>query len=157
MEFTVKRSQWSRGNSKGETALLNSRGNLCCLGFFARQYGVSDENLIHEAAPNDCYDKIKPLIEIVPADEVEKYGSSFQRFIDGLFTTHAVECRFTGDCIGDGDFDCDDDGIGDCIFDNTLSVAAMDINDDITIGDAEREYRLEMLFDLFGHTVKFVD
>lgn len=142
MEFTVKRSKWARGGMHSKS-LLNGKDERCCLGFFASQYGIDDSELEYEYAPRHCYGSIKPLVEIVPAHVVESYWQSFCDFINGLLNKDYVPHSSTLD--------------GDYIFDNTLSIAAIEINDDTTIEDAEREYRLTLLFDLFGHTIKFVD
>lgn len=43
--LTIDRKRWARGGKKGEAALLNDEGNMCCLGFACKKLGVSEEQL----------------------------------------------------------------------------------------------------------------
>ena len=42
MKLVIKRSQWARGGFNGPSKLLNDVGNMCCLGFLAKECGYSD-------------------------------------------------------------------------------------------------------------------
>jgi hypothetical protein len=44
-EFTIKRSKWARGGMNGPSALLNSLGNMCCLGHYSKACGFSNEEI----------------------------------------------------------------------------------------------------------------
>lgn len=50
--FTIRRSKWARGGKKGSSALLNSQGNMCCLGFYSKACGFTKENIQHIIAPD---------------------------------------------------------------------------------------------------------
>jgi hypothetical protein len=50
-EFVVQRSKWLRGKEDG-TVLLDQHGCMCCLGFVAKQCGVTDYNLLDSGLPS---------------------------------------------------------------------------------------------------------
>jgi len=56
--FTIDRATWRCGQEgdfkrgKGDTALLNKEGYMCCLGQIARQCGFDDEQLMDTAGPD---------------------------------------------------------------------------------------------------------
>ena len=41
MNLTIERNKWARGGMNGQSALLNNRGNMCCLGFYCAALGFS--------------------------------------------------------------------------------------------------------------------
>ena len=46
MKFTVKRSEWLRGEGSGNSYLIRkSDGKKCCIGFVGQQCGISDKTL----------------------------------------------------------------------------------------------------------------
>ena len=54
--FTINRSKWVQGGEKvgkilGMSELLNGCGNMCCLGFYAKQCGVPEDKLSGIATP----------------------------------------------------------------------------------------------------------
>lgn len=49
MKFTVERATWMRG--AGTSTLLSTGGCRCCLGFVAKQCGISDAYLLRKATP----------------------------------------------------------------------------------------------------------
>lgn len=53
MKFTVQRSKWIRGaNDKVATSmLLDSQGNMCCLGFLGEACGIPREQLLAVGTP----------------------------------------------------------------------------------------------------------
>ena len=48
---TVNRRTWARGGKNGLSRLLNSDGNMCCLGFLGVASGVSKESLFNKLTP----------------------------------------------------------------------------------------------------------
>lgn len=51
--FPIPRSKWARGGINGQSALLNYDGNMCCLGWFAKANGATDEQM--EGVSSPCY------------------------------------------------------------------------------------------------------
>lgn len=49
--LTIDRKRWARGGKNGEAALLNTDGNMCCLGFACKKLGVSEEQLLNKSMP----------------------------------------------------------------------------------------------------------
>lgn len=43
MKFTVDRATWYRGKGNVKSSLLTDSGERCCLGFFAKACGLSDD------------------------------------------------------------------------------------------------------------------
>lgn len=41
-EFTIDRRKWLRGKGKEFSKLLRSNGEMCCVGFYAKACGLSD-------------------------------------------------------------------------------------------------------------------
>jgi hypothetical protein len=52
-EFTIDRKKWYRGKGPRQSKLLNSRGQMCCLGFYAKACGIPRDNMYGEATPSD--------------------------------------------------------------------------------------------------------
>lgn len=44
-EVIIDRSKWWRGKGEEESRLLNSHGQMCCLGFVCEAFGASSEQL----------------------------------------------------------------------------------------------------------------
>ena len=50
--FTIKRSKWARGGKNGGSSLLNrEEGTMCCLGFFGKKNGATDEEIVGWGMP----------------------------------------------------------------------------------------------------------
>jgi hypothetical protein len=47
--LTIIRRKWARGGKHGSSALLNDKGAMCCLGFYAKKLGASNQTLMTEA------------------------------------------------------------------------------------------------------------
>lgn len=43
--LTINRAKWARGGYNGDSMLLNSKGNMCCLGFACRVVGIPANKL----------------------------------------------------------------------------------------------------------------
>ena len=55
INFTVERSKWYRG--KGSSSrLLTKTGQMCCLGFLAKELGYQDQEILKIGTPAGLYD-----------------------------------------------------------------------------------------------------
>lgn len=52
-KFTVERSSWFRGKGSLKSKLMNRSGNKCCLGFYALECGLNEENIKGAPGPAD--------------------------------------------------------------------------------------------------------
>lgn len=128
MRIVVNRDKWANPSfNNGDSALLNSRGNMCCLGFALLQCGVPEDGLSDIGTPE---------------------GISLSLFYSLDPATQELVTHFAR--VGERE-----DGSPDLI-DTELSNEAVNINDDGTIDLDEREQRLIELFKKFGHTIEFV-
>lgn len=50
--FTIDRSKWARRGLNGMSAMLNNQGAMCCLGFYAKACGATDEELLGKSNPD---------------------------------------------------------------------------------------------------------
>lgn len=57
-EFTIQRSKWVRGTIGGDSKLLNSQGNKCCLGFLCSSFGAHDDILKNQTGPDKIANKL---------------------------------------------------------------------------------------------------
>lgn len=68
--FTVKRSKWARKDSDnllmGRSELLNSRGNMCCLGFVCNQLGIDEAHLERIPTPRRLLSELRKKIKDYP-------------------------------------------------------------------------------------------
>jgi len=73
-KFTVKRSDWLRGKGSDESGLLLD-GKMCCLGFYAKAQGFSDEELKEATSPGDlvCNTLCDPKSRLI--DYRSQYGT----------------------------------------------------------------------------------
>jgi len=64
LDYSKWRCGMDGGNSLGygETALLNNKGFMCCLGQFGKQCGVPDNELFERGDPSECETSV-PLFE----------------------------------------------------------------------------------------------
>lgn len=61
IEFTVKRSEWLRGEGNEKSKLLlPSDGKKCCLGFLALALGAKEEDISNMDAPVNASDVLWP-------------------------------------------------------------------------------------------------
>lgn len=49
-EFTIKRSKWDTGN--GEARLLGENLKMCCLGFYMKEFGYTDNEILFIGHPS---------------------------------------------------------------------------------------------------------
>jgi len=54
----IDRSKWQNGGHKnGNTALLNSNGQMCCLGFRCKDMGIPESDLIRNVEPENLRER----------------------------------------------------------------------------------------------------
>ena len=53
MNLTIERDKWVRGGTNEKSELLNSRGNMCCLGFYCRTLGFKAKTILDLATPGE--------------------------------------------------------------------------------------------------------
>ena len=51
MKLTIERKRWLRGDDGEKSRLLTHGGTMCCLGFFARACGYSEEEILDVSTP----------------------------------------------------------------------------------------------------------
>lgn len=129
-KLIINRAKWARGGKNGSAALLNSAGNMCCLGFACARLGFTKDQLADEGEPLSLAESL---------EDVEKI-----RKLGGLVTI-----------VTDESWDDEDEEIH--TYDNSKwSSEAIYINDDDSISDKMREYRLKPILRRAGFDVKFV-
>lgn len=52
-KLVIDRSKWARGGVNGDAMLLNSQGNMCCLGFACLAVGLSTHDISGHGVPED--------------------------------------------------------------------------------------------------------
>jgi len=59
MKLVIKRNKWVNGSNeddpRGSAELLNSEGNMCCLGFFAKACGFKSKEIKNMCTPGSLY------------------------------------------------------------------------------------------------------
>jgi hypothetical protein len=130
-EFTVNRKKWLRGEGSDKSYLMDPiSGKMCCLGFYAKQSGLSKKDIESMPSPGS-------VIQLLNGDEV--------------YTNAEVICRpakpikWNTKLIWRGQ-KCN----------SKTCDALMDANDDEDITDEVREKNLTSLFKKIGITVKFI-
>ncbi len=59
IKLKIDRSKWARGGIKGDAKLLNSQGNMCCLGFACLAAGVPEDDIKWQDVPGDLASEYK--------------------------------------------------------------------------------------------------
>lgn len=57
--LTIVRDRWARGGENGCSMLLNSKGAMCCLGFYAKKLGAT-EGIMDTTAPHCLVGNLRP-------------------------------------------------------------------------------------------------
>lgn len=122
LKVVVDMKTWRRGGEEfdeehGQTFLLNSKGNMCCLGFVARAYGISEDNIRGVGEPDDI-------------EGLASLEESPAKLYPSLVMDIHEESPFLGQ-------------IFKCTY---LASKAMLINDDSHLTDEERIVKLKNLF-----------
>lgn len=98
--LTIDRAKWVRGNIGGDSALLNQKGNMCCLGFACRASGFAAKTIDQVGTPGGLtvYAKTKSAkrhrkIKLGNLVAVDSNGN----VADSDETSHAVSVNDDGD------------------------------------------------------------
>lgn len=137
--FTIKRSEWARGKINrpadnnmevGSNHLLNKElSTFCCLGIFGRECGIAPEVMADEAEPDDI---VKDRLIDLPK-------------IPDIYKKKLLE------------FDSDEEEDITEVTCSSLSCECMSINDNTSLTEEEREFKLKQEFNKYGVDVIFVD
>lgn len=101
--FTVVRSRWARGGKLGDRELLNSDGNMCCLGFYGLACGIDREDLSGRCYPayvpnEERYGPLASNCETIANtnDATEAYlaDSDREARLTELFAENGIEVTF---------------------------------------------------------------
>lgn len=98
-QLVITRSRWVRqteGVDKGESALLNCNGNMCCLGFLGAAVGIPLKCLDGMASPNDHLDHVSALV-MWPKDFVPRSIDYGRSLCDAVATAKALAINDNGE------------------------------------------------------------
>jgi hypothetical protein len=103
----IDRSKWVRATNgvyKGESLLLNSRGNSCCLGMLGLACGMDKDMLLLRAGPASLYaidNKYPPNIEWSPFmgvnDDLDTTDAEKEAKLMELAQANGFEFQFVGE------------------------------------------------------------
>jgi hypothetical protein len=131
--FTVKRSEWYRGQGSKDSKLLREDGKRCCIGFVGQQVGFTDEQLLNmssvqqQAAKNSDIEKWPAWMKgyhLTSADK-EMWPAWMKRHYLTSADKEIQSAYLTNDCM--------------------------------PLTDAERETSLQEIFKRNGDEIVFVD
>ena len=88
--LVIKRSKWARGILNGYSALLNDKGNMCCLGFDARACGFGPKFLKDAGTPEDMDFKNKTRA-VEKAPHLLMFSDMDGHVEDTVFVRQAME------------------------------------------------------------------
>lgn len=74
MKLVIDRLKWARGGMNGPPMLLNSDGNMCCLGFAAIECGLKDSDILGIGAWEEMNNDLIPQLD---AMEYNVFSESF--------------------------------------------------------------------------------
>lgn len=112
--FVVNRRRWKRGDAAGlAAALLSDSGQMCCLGFLARECGLKPRQILNasdissivdEEAREGVYDalpaKFRDLEEKIvcanDSSDPDHRGRLRETILKGLFARAGIEISFKG-------------------------------------------------------------
>jgi len=111
-KLTIDRARWVNGNHGHESQLLNSHGEMCCLGFLGKACGVSDDSMLSTLYPSGIPQYPKKLTSVVVSqlaalndkprfdsvDEESDYTDTIResRIIKGFKQYLDIEVTFVG-------------------------------------------------------------
>jgi len=61
-EFTVLRSKWYRGRGSDKSRLLNSAGEMCCLGFYVLACDIDKRAVLDKCVPDELDVRVFPKL-----------------------------------------------------------------------------------------------
>ena len=87
-EFIIDRSKWVQGGDDnfaklGDSCLLNSEGNMCCLGFYSEACGVPRKLLADETEPNELKCRV-PHMSL--GEKSTRFATDLMRLNDNVKT-----------------------------------------------------------------------
>lgn len=83
MKFTVKRSEWLRGEGSVRSMLFrNSDNHRCCLGFLGNACGISDQDMRGKSTPLSLYNTSESEGKKFPEPMLEKNGGVVDTLMD---------------------------------------------------------------------------
>lgn len=84
MKVRVSIKKWLRGgkSNSGETALLNSAGQMCCLGFACRQLGIPKKQILHVSMPATVLLRDGTLSKLKNSPLIGKHGLNSRLSLD---------------------------------------------------------------------------
>lgn len=59
MKLTIDRTKWLRGEPISSKLLSSRTGEMCCLGFFSKACGYSDDEIMDEGDPGTILNRTK--------------------------------------------------------------------------------------------------
>lgn len=132
-KLTIKRSLWYRGKGGCGSFLMRSNGEMCCLGFAARQLGkVPEEDILGKSTPSDLLDEHRNWeTDQLNPDEIRLHR---QLSSGGLGFLYKKDLDNSNVCEG-----------------------LMHSNDDHLLNEKEREEKIRDSFKRQGIEVEFVD
>jgi hypothetical protein len=140
--FTIDRSRWVRGDIGGESLLLNRQNNMCCLGHYSKACGISESDLKGEGGPTDTVgDKFLNKNQLGKA-----WLANFLQKDTEIIDWRSKLFKILKD--EDNEFWADNTKIAENL---------MDINDNLYIGEKEREEEIKEEFAKIGVKVKFIN
>lgn len=111
-KLVIDRSKWRTGQKglhstgKGPTALLNTQGFMCCLGFECLRMGIPEDQIRDEGVPNrfDEWKAVDPdwistAIELNDTPSVELDRSKREKLIEEHFAKINVQVTFEGEYV----------------------------------------------------------
>lgn len=135
--FVVDRSKWYRGKGPEHSALLNSKGEMCCLGFYARAAGLPASIIRNIASPAGA-------VELCAVGATLGKKRAIVRSSKVLWET-----KLTTSSIRNTS--------NTAVISNTDATAKlMNVNDFQGITDTSREEQLTAIFKGIGINIKFV-
>ena len=103
-EFTIVRSKWAHGGTQNErilgpTNLLNDKGNMCCLGFYAEACGAPKTYLRGRAYPGSEIPLMQTIGLCGDAIRVNDRGGdnkAIEKELKVIFKSRGVKVKFVG-------------------------------------------------------------
>lgn len=142
--FTIDRSKWVRGGKGGEACMLNKQGNMCCLGFYAKACGLTDDQLVSKNLPDDVvYDSFLDKGHLNKA-WLANYQQKDTEIVEWKSKLFKIENSPYG-------FEFDKK----IAINTSICEKLADINDDVTLSESEREEKLISSFQKMDVKVKF--
>jgi hypothetical protein len=131
-ELTINRKKWYRGWGSENSCLLNPQsGKMCCLGFYALQSGLSKKDIKNMPTPGAVRKLLRgDEVYLNDGNTISQPAKPIQWNTKLMQRNRDLHTR-TGDNL-------------------------IDVNDNDSISDEEREKKITSLFKRIGVAVKFI-